>query len=301
MPVEHLLWHERPAGLREPIMLAAFVRKTGYGTTAVASLTHLVTVHDGKLIAEVEPEHFFDFTVSSPVLERTDAQRTVVWPQNQIYRLPDAPSRDVLVMLGTEPHLRWGSFAAALRDFIAEAGVREVVVVYTWPGAVPHTRPIFLRVTTEDADLAQRLALPPSALDYVGPIDFATTLLTSLDPSVRSGGLSAVVPNYLGVVPNPFAMLALIEAYDRLCQTETDVGRIRELAEQVRAKADESIRESAELAEAIRQMEEQYEAMTESAASVGGDGGSEDALPSAGDLLRDVEAFLNRRKDDPQQ
>jgi hypothetical protein len=95
-------------------------------------------------------------------------------------------------------------------------------------------------------------------------------------------------------------MIALIDAFDRLCQTRTDVERIRELAQQVRAKADESIQESAELAEAIRQMEEQYETLAEPAASVGGNDGGEDALPSPGDLLRDVEAFLNRAKDDPQ-
>lgn len=299
MAAEHLRWHENGTRLDEPIMLAAFVRKNGRGTTAVASLTHLVTAHDGQLIAEIEPDDFFDFTVTSPVLEREGDQPVLVWPQNRIYRLQAQSSRDVVVMLGTEPHLRWGSFAAALREFLSEAGIRQLVVVYSWPGSFPHTRPILLQLTTDDAGLARGLSLPGRALDYVGPIDFGTTLLRSVDTAIRAGGLSAIVPNYLGVVPNPFAMLALIEAYDRLCNLQTDVERIRELADQVRAKADEGVADSAELAEAIRQMEKQYDEIT------GGEpGNTEDAseygLPTPSELLRDVEAFLNRGKDEPE-
>jgi hypothetical protein len=276
-------------------MLAAFVRKNGRGTTAVASLTHLVSAHNGRLIAEIEPDEFFDFTVTSPILEREDDQPVVVWPQNRIYRLQQS-TRDVVVLLGTEPHLRWGSFAAALRHFMTEAGVRQLLVVYSWPGDSPHTRPILLQLTTEDAELARGLSLPGRALDYVGPVDFGTTLLRSVNPGIPSGGLSAIVPNYLGVVPNPFAMLALIEAYDRLCDLETDVGDIRDLADQVRAKADEGVAESAELAEAIRQMEKQYDEATGSEPRSTEDV-SESGLPTPSELVRDVEAFLNQGKD----
>jgi predicted ATP-grasp superfamily ATP-dependent carboligase len=261
MADEHLRWHGERARLNDPILLAAFVRRTGHGTTAVASLAHLASAHDGQLIADIDPEHFFDFTVTSPVLQRSNDQRVLAWPRNEIYRLrQNETSRDVVVLLGTEPHLRWGGFAGALREFIAEAGVREVVIVYSWPASVPHTRPVMLRLTTEDTDLAQRLGLPPAALDYLGPVDFGTMLTSSLDPAVRSAGLSGIVPNYLGVVPNPFAMVALVEAYDRLCGTQTDLAAMRELAEQVRTQADDNVAGSPELADAIRQMEEQYEA-----------------------------------------
>jgi hypothetical protein len=233
------------------------------------------------------------------MLERSDAEPVLVWPQNRIYRLRrEATSRDVVVLLGTEPHLHWGGFADALRHFMRESGVRQLVVVYSWPGSLPHTRPILLQLTTEDADLAGGLGLPARALEYLGPVDFGTTLLRSADPAIRAGGLSAIVPNYLGVVPNPFAMLALIAAFDRLCELDTDVAQIRELADQVSAKADESVAESAELAEAIRQMEEQYDAIAGDAPGSGGDGG-EDALPSPSELLREVEAFLNKEKDSP--
>jgi predicted ATP-grasp superfamily ATP-dependent carboligase len=295
MAVEHLRWHQTAPPLNEAIMLAAFVRKNGRGLTAVASLTHLVTAHEGQLIAEIEPDEFFDFTVTSPALEREDDQPVLVWPQNRIYRLQQQSSHDVLVMLGTEPHLRWPSFAAAVRQFMSEAGVRQLIVVYSWPGDTPHTRPILLQLTTEDADLAQGLSLPGRALNYVGPVDFGTTLLRTVDPAIPAAGLSAIVPNYLGVVPNPFGMLALIEAYDRLCNLQTDVEHIRDLADQVRAKADEGVADSEELAEAIRQMEKQYDEVTGGEPGITRDAG-EDGLPTS-ELLRDIEAFLNQGKD----
>src|SRR5438067_1036627 len=120
MEAEHLRWRQECGVLKDPIMLAAFVRRNGYGTTAVASLAHFVNEHDGDLIAEIEPEHFFDFTVTSPVMQRVDEQRVLTWPQNHIYRLPaKSASRDVLVLLGTEPHLRWHAFADALHEFLA--------------------------------------------------------------------------------------------------------------------------------------------------------------------------------------
>lgn len=301
MGAEHLSWRAERDDLRDPIMLAAFVRKNGFGTTALAALTHLTTVHDGELIAEIEPEDFFDFTVASPMLERRGEQRVLVWPQNRILRLRrNERSRDVLVMLGTEPHLHWGGFAEALQWFIGEAGVRELVLVSSWPGALPHTRPTFLRVTTEDAELAQRLGRPAMPLDYLGPVDFGTTLLMRLDPSVRHARVSAIVPNYLGVVPNPLAMVALIDACDRLARTQTDIDEFRELAEQVKAKADEGVDGSSELAEALRQMEEQYDAMVGAGShTFNSDEPEDDALPSSDELLRDIEAFLNQERDAP--
>lgn len=300
MAVEHLRWHMDSDGLNDPILLAAFVRKNGFGTTAHAALTHFVEAHAGEVVAEIEPEDFYDFTVASPMLERRDGQPVLVWPQNRVLRLrSDGGSRDVLVLLGTEPHLHWGGFAEALQEFITRAGVRDLVLVSSWPGALPHTRPTFLRVTTDDADLAQRLGRPAAPLDYVGPVDFGTTLLMRLDPSVRHARVSAIVPNYLGVVPNPFAMVALVEACDRLCETRTDIDEIRELAEQVRAKADEGAGDSSELAEALRQMEAQYDAMVGDVADPHREEEGEDSLPSSDELLRDVEAFLNQERDAP--
>ncbi len=54
MAAEHLRWHADRDGLNDPIMVAGFVRKNGFGTTAVAALTHLVTAHGGQLVAEIE-------------------------------------------------------------------------------------------------------------------------------------------------------------------------------------------------------------------------------------------------------
>src|SRR5205807_2680274 len=132
----------QPLGvLRDPIMLAGFVRKDGYNTTAVASLAHLVNAHDGELVAEIEAEQFFDFTVTRPVVRREDSRTEIGWPPNSIYRLePSAAARDVLVLMGTEPHLRWRTFAAALSQFLSDAGVSQLMMLYSWPAPVPHTR-----------------------------------------------------------------------------------------------------------------------------------------------------------------
>ena len=49
--------------LRDPIMLASFVRRNGFNTTAVTSLSRFAKFHDAEVIATIAPEDFYDFSV----------------------------------------------------------------------------------------------------------------------------------------------------------------------------------------------------------------------------------------------
>ena len=105
-----------------------------------------------------------------------------------------------------------------------------------------------------------------------------------------SGGVTALVPNYLGVVPNPMAVLEVTRVLDRLIGTRTASGDFEQAASSVRVQADQQMEQSPEVRDAVREMEEQYESM----AAMGredDDAGASD-LPLADDLLGDVERFL---------
>ena len=112
-----------------------------------------------------------------------------------------------------------------------------------------------------------------------------------------SGGVTALVPNYLGVAPNPMAVIALTRALDRMLGVSTGVADYEEAAANVRAQADEQMARSSEVRDAVRAMEEQYESMAGTLQGGRGDEGSSD-LPSADELLGDVERFLASESDE---
>ncbi len=282
--------------LRQPLLIASFVRRNGFNSTAVATLSEFARHHEAKLVAEMEADQFYDFSVTPPAVRTEGDRRVIEWPKNEIVlvRAPES-LRDVLVLTGIEPHLRWPAFSEALHGFLRDFSIEELLVLRTWPGAVPHTRPAMLRLTTTSEKLAGELGLPALENNYRGPVDLAG-LVSSLygNEGGVTGGLTAVVPNYLGVVPNPFAMLALTEVLDRVAGSETPLDDIKVTADELRTRADEEMRNSEEFRDAVEEMERSYESVAGSFTGAGAADEQSDELPSSDDILRDVERFLRQ-------
>ncbi len=286
--------------LRQPVLVASFVRRNGFNSTAAAALSQFAKYHGATLVAEMDPDQFYDFSVTPPAVKPDGDQRVIEWPKNEILlvRAPES-LRDVLVLTGMEPNLRWPTFSAVLHGFVQQHAIERLLVLRTWPGAVPHTRPAMLRLTTTSEQLASELGLPSLENNYQGYVDLGG-LLSSLHGNAggMTGGLTAVVPNYLGVVPNPFAMLALTEVLDRLAGSETPLDDVRETADELRGRADEEMTNSEEFRDAIQEMERNYENMasdfTGAGASATAATEESDELPSSDDILRDVERFLRQ-------
>ncbi|MCY4454703.1 MAG: PAC2 family protein [Chloroflexi bacterium] len=281
--------------LHKPLLVASFVRKNGINTTAAASLMHRIRSHDLQPIAQFEPEPFFDFTQSRPQVRNQGDERVIEWPRNRIHLERAAEGgRDALIVSGIEPHLRWQHFSRELSAFALSVGVEAILILRSFPASVPHTRPVLLRLTTTSEELAGEMGLQQLTPSYEGPIDIGEVLANELASSGTSiGGMTALVPNYLGVVPNPMAVLGITRTLDRLLGAQTPTGEFEEASANVRAQADEQMQVSGEVREAVEAMEEQYESI----AGAANDADSE--LPSVSDLLEDVERFLSNEGDTP--
>ena len=272
-------------------MLASFVRRNGFNTTAVTSLSRFAKFHDAEVIATIAPEDFYDFSVTPPVVSSEDGKRLIEWPKNEILLIQsDNFTRDILVMTGVEPHLKWPTFSDVLHNFIEQQSIRDLLVIRTWPGAVPHTRPVLIRLTTKYKELAQALDLPDIDNDYSGPVDIGGVLSSlQMNAGGHTGGLTAVVPNYLGVVPNPLVVLALVEIFDRLVGTKTTLSEFESAADDLKTRADQEMASSEEFRRALEEMEASYEEVIN---NFTGRINTDDDLPSSDDILRDVEKFL---------
>lgn len=123
--------------LRQPILVASFVRRNGFNSTAVATLSEFARHHEAALVAQMDADQFYDFSVTPPAVRTEGEQRVIEWPRNEIVlvRAPES-LRDVLVLTGIEPHLRWPTFSDALHGFLRDFSIEELLVLRTWKSVV---------------------------------------------------------------------------------------------------------------------------------------------------------------------
>ena len=111
--------------LRSPILVCSF---RGWNDAAAAASTALATVAeslDGELIAQVDPEEYFDFQATRPTISLSEGQtRRIDWPENNLIaaRVP-AADRDLVLLDGTEPNLRWRTFSETIATAADALGV----------------------------------------------------------------------------------------------------------------------------------------------------------------------------------
>jgi len=299
---------ERPAlrtlreldDLRSPLLVATFVRRNGFNSTAAATLAQYAQHHEAEIVADLDPDTFYDFTVVPPTVHPEDGQRIVEWPKNELRLVRvEGSHRDVIVLAGIEPHLRWQAFAEALNGYITQHSISDLVVLRTWPAAVPHTRPTVMRLSASNDQIAAKLGIKANQTPYRGPVDFGGVIsAVHSNAGGASAGLTAVVPNYLGVVPNPYAMVALTRSVDQLAGTETPVDDFQEAADQLGVRADEEMEKSDDLRTAVHELEDNYESIVEQMTGEVVDTEDNDELPSPDELLRDVERFLQGESSD---
>ncbi|WP_403025236.1 PAC2 family protein [Salinibacterium sp. GXW1014] len=181
-------------------------------SNAVAALRDLLEVDP---VAAVDPEDYFDYQFNRPTVRTDeDGARRIEWPGVTIFG-PRDPLGDVYLMLGTEPSRNWKTFAAEILETIEDREIDTVIFLGAMLADVPHTRPISVFVTSENAELRQALDLERSA--YEGPVGILAILADACERAeVRTLSVWASVPHYVHSVPSPKATLALLDKLQEL-------------------------------------------------------------------------------------
>ena len=110
--VDHLVWNSRPA-LRHPVLVCAFRGWNDGGQAATLAATFLRESLGAERFCDIDPEEFYDFQETRPTVRLEDGLvRRIDWPENSVTHaaLPGT-ERDILILLGIEPQLRWRTFA----------------------------------------------------------------------------------------------------------------------------------------------------------------------------------------------
>src|SRR5918992_1743514 len=226
-----LQWESRPDGLRAPALVCAFKGWNDAGDAASAALSFVGSSLGATRFARIDPEEFFDFQSTRPRIRLVDGRtRQIDWPEIEIYaaRVPRAP-RDLVLLQGAEPSMRWRSFSRLVVDLAEALGTQLVVTMGALLADVPHSRPVPITGLSSDDVLIDRLGLQPTS--YEGPTGIVGVLHAACqEAGVPTASLWASVPHYVAAAPNPKAALALVRKLESLVGVSVDAEELETAA-----------------------------------------------------------------------
>ncbi|MFB7408799.1 PAC2 family protein [Streptomyces sp. NPDC056202] len=270
--------------LIDPVMVAAFEGWNDAGDAASTAVAHLDREWKGEVFAALDAEDYYDFQVNRPTVFLDNGVRKITWPTTRlsVVRVGGEKPRDLVLVRGIEPSMRWRSFCNEILAFAHELGVEMVVILGALLGDTPHTRPVPVSGVTSDPDLARTMDLEETR--YEGPTGIVGILQEACTHAgVPAVSLWAAVPHYVSQPPNPKATLALLNRLEDLIGLRIPLGELPEDARAWQVGVDQLAAEDSEVAEYVQTLEEARDTAE---------------LPEASGeaIAREFERYLRRRE-----
>lgn len=217
------------------LLVVAFEGWNDAGEAASGAVRTLKELLDLYPIAEVDPEDYFDYQFNRPsIATDDDGNRQLIWPGVTIYgptrpnSAPAAPlaadaqlkvsgnnGSNIYLLVGTEPSRGWKTFTREVLDVVESNEITSIVFLGAMLADVPHSRPISVFTSSENAAVRTQLSIERSG--YEGPVG----ILSVLGDAAEKAGIStmsiwASVPHYVHNAPSPKATLALIDKLEEI-------------------------------------------------------------------------------------
>jgi proteasome assembly chaperone (PAC2) family protein len=285
--MDPLIWEEEPPHLRSPTLVCAFAGWNDAASAATAALEAVAASLEAQIVARLDPEEFYDFQVNRPTIRLIEGQaRHIDWPSNTLLTV-EVPSaeRDLVLLSGVEPNVRWRSFADSILGAAERLGVEMVITLGALIADVAHTRPVPITGLASDPELVERLGLSRST--YEGPTGIVGILHDACRRrEITSASLWAAVPHYVAAVPNPKAALALLRQLEGLTGVAVEASELEDATERFTEQVDRAVAANPEIEELVRNLEASQE-------EAGFDLGQN--VPSADDIAQEFQRFLRQR------
>jgi len=273
-----LIWSETPP-LRRPLLLIGMEGAFDAAESATSALRWISERSESTPMAEIDPERFFNFQEVRPMARIVEGGgRTIDWPKTQVTAVRTSSNRDLVIMSGVEPHLRWGTFSNLVLEVARHSGCEMVVTVGAMIAMVPHTRPFSVTGSAVHPELVRRLNL--SKPTYQGPTGLIGVINERLErANVPTISLRVDVPHYVPGPPNPKATRALLRGLQQTTGVATSYEELdREVSDWL-SRVDLAVASDDESRDYVTRLEHQVDS-------------DEDTLPSGDDLAAELEAFL---------
>ena len=288
MGVEYVTYSRQP-DLHDPVAVVAFSGWNDAASAATNAARWVARRLGARRFATIDADPFYDFADNRPSV-RIDLKggREITWPANEFFyaRNPNGP-HDLVIAVGIEPNLRWKTFSNAYYDIFQKAGCSLAVSLGALLADVPHSRDVRVTGTAADPATGSRLGLTTSS--YEGP----TGIVGTMHDIFRRSGLEAAslwanVPHYITTSQNPPATLALLERLQELVGMTFDFTELRSASTRFVSEVSSAVLANSDVASYVRRLEDAYDSGKED---------DEPTLPSAHEVILDVEEFLRRSRD----
>lgn len=284
--MEALSWEGEPPELRSPVLVAAFQGWNDAASAATTALEAVAVAADSEVVARIDPEEFFDFQDNRPTVRLTAGQtRRIDWPTNTLIAAPvPGAERDLVLLSGTEPSLRWRTFSELVIGAAERLEVEYVITLGALIADVAHTRPVPITGLASDPKLVEELGLSRSK--YEGPTGIVGVLHDACrNRALTSASLWAAVPHYVAAVPNPKAALALLRRLEGLTGVAVEASELEEASERFEGQIDRAVAANPEIEELVQRLEQEQAETVDLA----------DDVPSGETLASEFQRFLRQR------
>jgi proteasome assembly chaperone (PAC2) family protein len=290
--MDHLSVDFVPEELRRPVLLLAWAGWNDAAESATTAVRYLGTAFGARRFAEIDPEEFYHFGLSRPLVRLkpgTDLEREVVWPATE-FSVAQSPelTRDIIIGVGIEPHLRWKEYCATVLDLARRSGVTLVLTLGALLAEVPHTRPVKLVGGATDPEIGSLLGIRPTR--YEGPTGIVGVMgVLARDAGFTTASLWANVPHYISGIENPKATLALVRRVLTLIGGAPDLSDLKDATTQFESNLAEIVSQNKKIASYVAKLEASE--VEEPVSSQ-----HESDLPPASELLSEIEQFLRQQR-----
>jgi len=274
--------------LEHPVLVAAFRGWNDGAQAASLAAGYLAKTWGAERFAEIEPENFFDFQATRPHVSLEEGlTRRIDWPETVFYHArPEGLDRDVVLLLGIEPNLRWRTFTELVVGLARDLGTELLITLGALLADVPHTRSAPVTGSASDKELVERLGL--SASRYEGPTGIVGVIHDVCGKSgIPSASLWAAVPHYVSLTPSPRGALALCERLGAVLGIEIEADELEEAARNYEEQVSEAVASDEETAAYVDELERRSDQLDDAT-----------ELPSGDALAAELTRFLRERDEE---
>lgn len=161
----------------------------------------------------------------------------------------------IYLLLGTEPSRGWKRFTQEILATVRETEVSGIVMLGAMLADVPHTRPISVFVSSENAAVRKELSIERSS--YEGPVGILSVLGEAAERAgIPTVSIWASVPHYVHNAPSPKATLALIDKLEEIIDVVIPRGALVDDAATWESGIDALASEDEDMSNYIEQLEQ---------------------------------------------
>jgi len=309
--MEHIQFSRAPS-MERALLIGAFAGWNDAASAASWAARFLINQWAARQFAEIDPDIFFDFTSARPHARVSGGTiRKITWPTNKFYGVraasdkPTRAPRDMVLLLGQEPHLRWRVFNREILELARACHVDEIVLIGSLVAEVPHTAPTHITGTSNQSATLRRFKTHDiGRANYNG----STGILSALHEAAKAEGfhvtsLWGVAPHYVSATPNLPVAEALLRRLDTLYGLDLQLDDLARLAQRFTNRVSALVADDPDMLAYVRALEEteaetpsierEVNLDTSGAHLVPREGG----LPSADQAVEGAEELLRRYRD----